>query len=116
MTLTELSERTGITMANLSILKTNKGRAVRFTTSSPPSALLWIPRLRSCSRLTQPETRHSQGFEHLLHRLFADVRLDITQIDTKGRSCNPSEWFVVPLEVINRAKLLKNPVQVVEVC
>ena len=32
MTLTELSVRTGITMANLSILKTNKARAVRFTT------------------------------------------------------------------------------------
>lgn len=32
MTLTELSARTGITMANLSILKTNKARAVRFTT------------------------------------------------------------------------------------
>jgi putative transcriptional regulator len=32
MTLTELSERTGITLANLSILKTGKARAVRFTT------------------------------------------------------------------------------------
>lgn len=32
MTLTELSERTGITMANLSILKTNKAKAVRFST------------------------------------------------------------------------------------
>ncbi|KPN18018.1 hypothetical protein AO716_08885 [Arthrobacter sp. Edens01] len=32
MTLTELSVRTGITMANLSILKTNKAKAVRFTT------------------------------------------------------------------------------------
>lgn len=32
MTLTELSVRTGITMANLSILKTNKARAIRFTT------------------------------------------------------------------------------------
>jgi putative transcriptional regulator len=32
MTLTELSERVGITLANLSILKTNKARAVRFTT------------------------------------------------------------------------------------
>ncbi|MCI7305448.1 MULTISPECIES: helix-turn-helix domain-containing protein [Trueperella] len=32
MTLTELSERTGVTMANLSILKTGKARAVRFTT------------------------------------------------------------------------------------
>lgn len=32
MTLTELSERTGITLANLSILKTNKAKAVRFST------------------------------------------------------------------------------------
>ena len=32
MTLTELSERIGITPANLSILKTGKGRAVRFST------------------------------------------------------------------------------------
>ena len=32
MTLTELSERVGLTMANLSILKTNKARAIRFTT------------------------------------------------------------------------------------
>ncbi len=29
---TELSERVGITQANLSILKTNKARAIRFTT------------------------------------------------------------------------------------
>ena len=32
MTLTELSATTGMTMANLSILKTNKARAIRFTT------------------------------------------------------------------------------------
>ena len=32
MTLTELSERIGITLANLSILKTGKARAVRFST------------------------------------------------------------------------------------
>lgn len=32
MTLTDLSERVGITLANLSILKTNKARAIRFTT------------------------------------------------------------------------------------
>ena len=32
MTLTELSERLGITLANLSILKTNKARAIRFST------------------------------------------------------------------------------------
>ena len=32
MTLTELSRLTGITLANLSILKTNKAKAIRFTT------------------------------------------------------------------------------------
>ena len=32
MRLTELSEKVGITMANLSILKTGKARAVRFST------------------------------------------------------------------------------------
>jgi putative transcriptional regulator len=32
MTLTELSERIDLTMANLSILKTNKARAIRFST------------------------------------------------------------------------------------
>jgi putative transcriptional regulator len=32
ITLTELAERTGITMANLSILKNNRARAIRFTT------------------------------------------------------------------------------------
>lgn len=32
MTLTELSDRVGITIANLSNLKTGKARAIRFTT------------------------------------------------------------------------------------
>ncbi len=32
MSLTELSDRVGVTMANLSILKTGKARAVRFST------------------------------------------------------------------------------------
>jgi putative transcriptional regulator len=32
MTLTELAERIGITLANLSILKTGKARAIRFST------------------------------------------------------------------------------------
>jgi putative transcriptional regulator len=32
ITLTELADRIGITIANLSILKTNKARAVRFST------------------------------------------------------------------------------------
>ena len=32
MTLTELAERVGLTIANLSILKTGKAKAIRFTT------------------------------------------------------------------------------------
>ncbi len=32
MSLTELSEQVGITMANLSVLKTGKARAIRFST------------------------------------------------------------------------------------
>ena len=32
MSLTELSERVGITMANLSILKTGRAKAIRFST------------------------------------------------------------------------------------
>lgn len=32
LSLTELAEKIGITLANLSILKTNKARAIRFTT------------------------------------------------------------------------------------
>ena len=34
MSLTELSERVGITIANLSILKTGKAKAIRFSTLS----------------------------------------------------------------------------------
>ncbi len=32
ISLTELAERVGITLANLSVLKTGKARAIRFTT------------------------------------------------------------------------------------
>ncbi|MFE5291843.1 GIY-YIG nuclease family protein [Isoptericola sp. NPDC056618] len=41
--------------------------------------------------------------EHLLHRVFAEARLDITQSDHKGRAYDPSEWFVVPRSVIDQA-------------
>jgi len=52
MSLTELSERIGITLANLSILKTNKARAIRFSTldalcrelnCQPGDLLVWTP-------------------------------------------------------------------------
>lgn len=41
--------------------------------------------------------------ENLLHRVFAEVRLNLTQADRKGRDYDPSEWFVVPRDVIDQA-------------
>ena len=40
MTLTELADRVGMTLANLSILKTGKARAVRFSTLDAVCAAL----------------------------------------------------------------------------
>lgn len=51
MTLTELAERVGITVANLSILKTGKARAVRLSTldavcrelqCQPGDLIVWV--------------------------------------------------------------------------
>lgn len=41
--------------------------------------------------------------EHLLHRLFAPARLDITIHDRFGHPVQPEEWFLVPLFVIDEA-------------
>lgn len=52
ITLTELGERVGLTLANLSVLKTNKARAVRFSTldaicrelnCQPGDLIEWVP-------------------------------------------------------------------------
>jgi hypothetical protein len=43
------------------------------------------------------------ALEHLLHRVFAEARLDLSQVDRKGRNYDPSEWFVVRRSVINQA-------------
>lgn len=52
ITLTDLAERVGITLANLSILKTGKARAIRFSTldalcreldCQPGELLEWFP-------------------------------------------------------------------------
>lgn len=45
----------------------------------------------------------ASALENLLHRVFAEVRLDVSQTDRKGRDYDPSEWFVVPRDVIDRA-------------
>lgn len=43
------------------------------------------------------------ALEHLLHRVFAAVRLDASIVDAVGGSVAATEWFVVPLPVIDRA-------------
>jgi putative transcriptional regulator len=52
LTLTEMADRIGITLANLSVLKTNKARAIRFSTlealcrelqCQPGDLLEWTP-------------------------------------------------------------------------
>ncbi|MBC6495133.1 GIY-YIG nuclease family protein [Microbacterium sp. 4-7] len=45
----------------------------------------------------------ASGLEALLHRVFADVRLDLTQIGRNGQEYDPSEWFIAPRDVINQA-------------
>lgn len=45
---------------------------------------------------------NTQKFEHLLHRFFSDVKLDLS-INSGAKDHAPSEWYAVPLEVINRA-------------
>lgn len=48
----------------------------------------------------------TSALENLLHRVFADVRLDVSQVDKDGRRYEPSEWYSVPLEVIDQAVTL----------
>lgn len=43
------------------------------------------------------------ALEHLLHRVFADVRLDLSQVGEDGQRSDPSEWFLVPLPAIDQA-------------
>ncbi|MDO5668625.1 MAG: GIY-YIG nuclease family protein [Corynebacterium sp.] len=43
------------------------------------------------------------ALEHLLHRVFAASRLQVSQVGPGGRTYNPSEWFIAPLRVINQA-------------
>jgi len=44
---------------------------------------------------------NAQKFEHLIHRFFAEVCLNIDINDELGRRITPREWFVVPLPVID---------------
>lgn len=66
MTLSELAERVDMTLANLSILKTNKARAIRFSTldaicreleCQPGDLLVWEQRGQSGKGNRPPDQR-----------------------------------------------------------
>lgn len=44
---------------------------------------------------------HRQKLESLIHRFFADARLDLQLKDRFGDRVEPQEWFLVPLPVID---------------
>ena len=62
MTLTELSEASGITIANLSLLKTAKARAMRFTTLDA------ICRVLDCQPGDILEYMNPRDFKRLMNR------------------------------------------------
>ncbi|MBO6829604.1 MAG: GIY-YIG nuclease family protein [Muricauda sp.] len=45
---------------------------------------------------------NAQKFEHLIHRFFSEVCLNIDIEDENGRRISPREWFVVPLPIIKK--------------
>ncbi|WP_439564918.1 GIY-YIG nuclease family protein [Microcella sp.] len=45
----------------------------------------------------------TSALEHLLHRVFADVRLRVSQVGKDGRVYEPTEWYSVPIAVIDHA-------------
>jgi putative transcriptional regulator len=70
MTLTELAERVGITIVNLSILKTGKARAIRFSTleaicaalkCQPGDILEYLPDEAEDEAPAEPEPRRAHG-------------------------------------------------------
>lgn len=46
---------------------------------------------------------NTQKLEHLIHRFFGDVKLDMSLTSPDGKSYVPSEWYVAPLDVVDRA-------------
>ena len=46
---------------------------------------------------------NANKFESLMHRFFAEARLDIEIMDRFGKPFRPREWFLLPLPVIETA-------------
>lgn len=45
----------------------------------------------------------TSALEHLLHRVFSEKRLRLSQVGKDGRVYEPSEWYSVPLQMIDQA-------------
>lgn len=45
----------------------------------------------------------TSALEHLIHRFFADVRMNIEQVGNNGKTHNVTEWFQAPLPAIRQA-------------
>ena len=45
---------------------------------------------------------NTQKLEHLIHHFFAEVRLNISLKLPDGTNYTPNEWYVVPLDVLDR--------------
>ncbi len=43
------------------------------------------------------------ALESLIHRVFSNVRLNLSQVGPNGEIYNPSEWFIVPIDAIDQA-------------
>lgn len=48
----------------------------------------------------------AKKFEHLIHRFFADVCLNVDVFDDKGKRITPREWFVAPRPIIDKVVTL----------
>ncbi len=57
---------------------------------------------------------NAQKFEHLLHRFFAKACLNIDVFDKNNRRYMPREWFIVPLDIIEKVIELIISDQIVE--
>lgn len=44
---------------------------------------------------------NSKKFEHLLHRILANAKLNLSVADKRQYNYEPAEWFVVPLNVVD---------------
>jgi hypothetical protein len=46
---------------------------------------------------------NTRKLEDILHRFFGEVKLDMSMIGSDGKSYVPSEWYSIPLEIIDEA-------------